>query len=138
MGGVGTNLFPMAPDKLPTLKSMLTEEEFLHVQAFPSILRLIIANRFLPELGRGLQRGRKLVRVEMHRLLGNLRFQLTWDELVAQMNLHLMHSIDFLPASDWNSFVARTAPVFMTCVELFNFMTRHNLIQCEINMDLTD
>ena len=40
--GVGTNAFPMKAEKLPRLASMLTREEMAQVEAFPSILRLLV------------------------------------------------------------------------------------------------
>merc|ERR1712166_106132 len=39
--GVGTNCFPMDASKIPQLKAMLTDFEFTHIEAFPSILRLL-------------------------------------------------------------------------------------------------
>jgi hypothetical protein len=48
--GVGTNLFPMAAAKMPQLRAMLSDFEWLHVQSFPSVLRLIFSGEFLREL----------------------------------------------------------------------------------------
>ena len=39
--GVGTNIFPMAAEKIPMLASVLTPDEMDHVAAFPTILRII-------------------------------------------------------------------------------------------------
>ena len=39
--GVATNYFPMKAELLPKLQGMLTDFENTHVEAFPSILRLL-------------------------------------------------------------------------------------------------
>ena len=44
--GVGTNYFPCDTTKIPALRALLTPEEFVHVEAFPSLLRLIVHGDF--------------------------------------------------------------------------------------------
>jgi len=39
--GTGTNTFAMEVEKIPTLRALMTEFEWNHVEAFPSILRLL-------------------------------------------------------------------------------------------------
>merc|ERR1719502_424341 len=52
--GVGTNVFPMSIDKLPQLESLLTPFEFSHVEAFPSVLRLLAEGSLLDLLSKRL------------------------------------------------------------------------------------
>ena len=40
--GVATNIFPMDVSKEPKLRSMLTDDEMVHVEAFPSVLRCLL------------------------------------------------------------------------------------------------
>jgi len=48
--GVGTNCFPMTLEKVPMLKSLVSEKDFAQLEAFPSILRLLIHGYLLNEL----------------------------------------------------------------------------------------
>ena len=48
--GVGTNCFPMTLEKVPMLKSLVSEKDFAQLEAFPSILRLLIHGYLLDEL----------------------------------------------------------------------------------------
>ena len=48
--GVGTNCFPMTLEKVPMLKSLVSEKDFTQLEAFPSILRLLIHGYLLNEL----------------------------------------------------------------------------------------
>ena len=99
--GVGTNMFPMAASKIPTLQSLLTKEEFLHVQAFPSMLRLIIHGPLLRALPRRPEAWHAVQGLHLHRLIDNKRLYLTKNQLVVQLNLQLVHALDFMPAAAW-------------------------------------
>ena len=48
--GVGTNCFPMGLDKVPTLQKLVSPEDFAQIEAFPSILRLLVHGPLLTEL----------------------------------------------------------------------------------------
>ncbi|CAE7234232.1 ANK3 [Symbiodinium pilosum] len=48
--GVGTNYFPMKLDLVPKLQTLVSDEEFKHIEAFPSILRLMLHFDFIQEL----------------------------------------------------------------------------------------
>ena len=47
---VAQNCFPMEANKIPTLERLLTVDEFAHVAAFPTVLRLLIHGPLLREL----------------------------------------------------------------------------------------
>ena len=100
--GVGTNCFPMGLEKLPTLKSLLTEEEMAHVQAFPTVLRLLIHGPLLKELQRLTPEKLKTLKsIKMHRLLDNAQIEMEAEDLWVHLNLQMIHAIDFLPAASW-------------------------------------
>ncbi|EOD07795.1 hypothetical protein EMIHUDRAFT_249410 [Emiliania huxleyi CCMP1516] len=74
------------------LRSLLDEEEFAQISAFPSVLRLMAASE--EELGalRGLS---------CRRVLDNAEVHLSSEQLWAHLNYQLIHLIDFLPATAW-------------------------------------
>ena len=48
--GVGTNFFPMPAELIPKLQSLITEQEYKQVEAFPSVLRLTLGTDLLDQL----------------------------------------------------------------------------------------
>eukprot|EP00439_Symbiodinium_sp_Y106_P010187 s9182_g1.t1 len=71
--GVGTNYFPMKLELVPKLQTLVSDEEFKHIEAFPSILRLLLHFDFVQELesqGPG-RLARDFGGVYFHRVLDN-------------------------------------------------------------------
>merc|ERR1712014_459605 len=99
--GVGTNVFPMAVDKEPKLQSMLTDNEYLHIQAFPSILRLLYTRKLLTELAEHMEHLDSLKSITFHRVIDNKEISLTASQLWVQLNYQVCHQLDFLPVSNW-------------------------------------
>jgi hypothetical protein len=84
--GAGTNYFPMAAEKVPLLRSLVAADEFAHVQAFPTLVRLLRSHALIDALQRGLDLpslGRKaaLRGVRFHRLVDNAPIELTTEQL---------------------------------------------------------
>ena len=48
--GTGTNTFAMEAEKIPRLQRLMTSFEWIHVEAFPSVLRLLYDLRLRHEL----------------------------------------------------------------------------------------
>merc|ERR1719336_15613 len=48
--GVGTNHWPMSASQIPQFQKMVDPEEFQHIQAFPTMLRITKGVDFLHEL----------------------------------------------------------------------------------------
>lgn len=94
-----SQIFPMEAEKIPMLASVLTPDEMDHVQAFPSILRIVgpIGDELSANPGRELQA------IKFHRLIDNEVISLTGPQLWVQLNYHLIHMMDFLPIADWSS-----------------------------------
>ncbi|KAI9028770.1 hypothetical protein DFJ74DRAFT_500606 [Hyaloraphidium curvatum] len=101
--GVGTNFFPMTVDKVPELKGLLTEDEYRHIEAFPSVLRLVNTKKLLEELQSRAADAGRLRSVRMHRVIDNAEITLTGEELWTHLNYQLVHLLDFLPAANWAS-----------------------------------
>lgn len=100
--GVGTNQFPMGIDKLPTLASLLAPNELAHIEAFPSVLRLLVHGPLLRELASLGPNGlRRIKSLSLHRVLDNAPITLSASQLWEQLNYHVIHAVDFLPAAAW-------------------------------------
>lgn len=101
--GTATNTFAMKADKLPRLKALLTEFEAIHVDAFPSVLRLLYTG-LLDELEQNLHRLGKLVALHCHRVIDNEPLRLDAVNLWINLNYHLMHFVDFVPSANWSTY----------------------------------
>merc|ERR1719323_291273 len=133
--GVGTNCFPMGVDKVPKLKSMLDDFEFRHIEAFPSILRLLIDQALLDELAANIERIKldKLESISFHRVLDNSDLSLSGEDFWIHLNSQVIHLIDFLPAACWASQI--TDPLFMTFAELITMMQRAEKLVAHVNYE---
>jgi len=99
--GVGSNCFPMSKEKLPTLQSLLTNDEFRQIQAFPSVLRILFSGALLNALAGEVHRLDKLQEMKLNRVIDNVPISLTAEEFWVQLNLQLIHLLDFLPVGGW-------------------------------------
>lgn len=107
--GTGTNTFAMKADKIPQLKALLNEHDFKHVEAFPSVLRLLYGIRLRRELRENLSRLSSLKSISFHRVIDNAPITLSAEDLFVQLNYQLIHLVDFLPVSNWTSNANDTA-----------------------------
>ena len=99
--GTATNTFAMKPQKIPALYALLSEEEKTHIEAFPSILRLITSLTLIEELSKNLHRLDELTGIRFHRVIDNELCTMSGEDLWNQLNHQLIHFIDFLPAANW-------------------------------------
>ncbi|CAE8629635.1 unnamed protein product [Polarella glacialis] len=109
--GVGTNLFPMKLEQSPELAKLVTAELLAHIEAFPTVLRLLQTG-LLEELSKMPKEQLPGIEgIECYRLLGpeidtlkksdNHPLHLTGEHFWVHLNYHLIHFLDFLPASQW-------------------------------------
>lgn len=101
--GTATNTFAMDPSKIPKLKELLTDFESQHVEAFPSILRLLYNNELVEELNANMHRIDQLDSLSYHRVIDNEPLQIDAENLWINLNFHLMHFVDFMPAANWET-----------------------------------
>eukprot|EP00164_Ancoracysta_twista_P000717 GFYU01000944.1.p1 GENE.GFYU01000944.1~~GFYU01000944.1.p1 ORF type:complete len:342 (-),score=132.12 GFYU01000944.1:61-1086(-) len=134
--GVGTNYFPMEVDKLPKLKTLLSDFEYEHIEAFPTILRLINHRRLVPELAENLDRLKDLESITCHRVIDNEKFTMSAEQLWVQLNFQLIHLLDFLPCSNWASNMDDN--FLCNFVDLHNFLTNAAQLQTKVDLDLTE
>jgi hypothetical protein len=101
--GTATNTFAMEASKIPALKELLTDFEALHVEVFPSTLRLFYDGDLLDELEANLHRLDQLQALHLHRVIDNEPLTIDAENLWINLNFHLMHFVDFMPAANWST-----------------------------------
>lgn len=101
--GTATNTFAMDVGKIPKLKALLTEFEAIHVETFPTILRLLYNNGLLEELEQNMHRLGELKALRCHRVIDNEPLTIDADNLWINLNYHLMHFVDFMPPANWST-----------------------------------
>ena len=101
--GTATNTFAMDSTKMPKLKALLTDFEALHVEVFPSTLRLFYNGVFLDELEANLHRLDQLEALHLRRVIDNEPLTIDGENLWINLNFHLMHFVDFMPSANWSS-----------------------------------
>ena len=118
--GTGTNTFAMTKEKIPALKPLMDDFEWRHVEAFPSILRLLYAQDIRHELWSHKDRLDTLQSVSFHRVIDNEPLEMSADDFWIQLNYQLMHLIDFLPAANWSAHANDTS--FIIFRDLYAFL----------------
>ncbi len=130
--GVGTNLFPCLLEQRDRLASFVTTEELVHIECFPSVLRLLQTD-LLPTLEElPTDRLVAIDSLECHRLLGlNMRelmrsdnhvLRLSGSQVWEHLHYQLIHGLDFLPALDWEE--RCTSSMFPLVVGLHRLLRR--------------
>jgi hypothetical protein len=119
--GTGTNTFAMTADKIDTLRAHLTPFEWTHVEAFPSILRLLYNLPLRRELREQRHRLDRLEYIDLYRVIDNAPIRLSAEELWVQLNFQLIHLVDFLPIANWGTHANDTAFIV--------FRDLHDLLQ---------
>ena len=119
--------------KLPDLNRLLTEQEQLHIAAFPSILRLLTNLDLLDELTANLHRLDDLQSIRYHRVIDNKECEMSAADLWVQFNHHLIHFVDFLPAANWAN--NASDPVLQSFVSISTFLDASN--KREANVEFT-
>lgn len=130
--GTATNTFPMEARKLPTLNALLTEFEALHVQAFPSILRLLYNGELLTEIEENMRRLDRLKALRCHRVIDNEALVIDAANFWINLNYHLMHFVDFMPAANWPTH--RADPLLQMFEKLSDLLNRAGQRQARVEV----
>ncbi len=101
--GTGTNTFAMPAEHIPALRALLTPFEWTHIEAFPSVLRLLYDGRLREELRDRANHLDAIRGLRMHRVIDNAPIELSADDLWIQLNYQLIHLVDFLPVANWSA-----------------------------------
>ena len=118
--GTGTNTFAMEAGKMPALQALITDFEWRHVAAFPSVLRLLYDQPLRQELWEKKDRLEELEAIHFHRVIDNERLTMTAEDFWIHLNYHLIHQTDFLPVSNWWAHANDTA--FIVFRDLYAFL----------------
>lgn len=87
--GTATNTFAMDAAKIPKLKALLTDFEALHVETFPSILRLLYDNSLLDDLEANAHRLGEFEAPHCHRVIDNEPLTIDAAKRLDQLELSL-------------------------------------------------
>lgn len=131
--GTGTNTFAMKADKIPALRALLSDFDWRHVEAFPSVLRLLYARRLRRELRANRHRLDAIESIRLHRVIDNARLTLSGEDLLVQLNYHLIHLVDFLPVANWSAHRGETS--FILFRDLYDLLDRSG--QKRVRLDYT-
>src|SRR5690606_13416461 len=131
--GTATNTFAMSVDKLPALRERLTDFEALHIEAFPSLLRLFYNQGLLAELTANLHRLHDLEALHCYRVIDNAPIVLDAENLWIQLNYHLMHFVDFMPSANW--WLRRNDPLLLQFQELSTFLDRAGQRRAHVDVE---
>ena len=130
--GTATNTFAMEAAKIPKLKEHLTDFEALHVELFPSILRLFYNAELLEELQNNLHRIDQLEALHCHRVIDNEPLTIDAENLWVNFNYHLMHFVDFMPAANWSTH--RADPLLQMFERLSTLLDRAGKRQAHVDV----
>ena len=130
--GTATNTFAMEASKIPKLKALLTEFEALHVETFPSILRLLYDVDMVAELEANLHRLGDLKALHCHRVIDNEPLTIDAENLWINLNFHLMHFVDFMPSANWSTH--RSDPLLQMFETLSSLLDRAGERQAHVEV----
>lgn len=120
--GTGTNTFAMDKHKIPALRELVTDFEWTHIEAFPSLLRLLYAGGLRRELRANLHRAGSLSEIRFHRVIDNAPITMSGDDLWIALNYQLIHLVDFMPVANWATHQNDTA--FIVFRDLLDLLER--------------
>jgi hypothetical protein len=130
--GTATNTFAMDAAKIPQLKSLLTDDEATQVEAFPSVLRLFYDGALLDELDQNLHRLDQLQALHCHRVIDNEPLTIDAEQFWVNLNFHLMHFVDFMPAANWSTH--RSDPLLQMFEKLSDLLDRAGKRQAKVEV----
>jgi len=134
--GVGTNYFPMDKSLIPELQSLITKEEFVHVESFPSFLRFVIQRKLIKDLA-ALDRDKlkRIKAIRFHRVIDNKPLELNAAQMWVQLNYQMLHALDFLPVSSWDYHA--WDPFLGEFDELYAMMVKADQLQVRLQPSMT-
>lgn len=131
--GTATNTFAMPKEKIPRLRPLMSEFEWRHVEAFPSVLRLLHGTDLLAALTKEAGRLGTLKEIRFYRVIDNAPITMTREDFFIQLNYQLIHLTDFIPVSNWPAHANDSS--FILFRKLYKFMTENNLLEAKIRYE---
>jgi len=131
--GTGTNTFAMTADKIPALKELMNDFEWRHIEAFPSILRLLYDKPLRQELYANQRRLDSLKEIHFSRVIDNEACTMSAEDFWIQLNYQLIHLVDFLPVSNWSTHANDTA--FIIFRDLYRFLSDSKKLMAKLSYE---
>jgi hypothetical protein len=128
--GTGTNTFAMPKEKIEQLKPLMTDFEWRHVEAFPSVLRLLYGTDLLKVLEGEPAKLNSLKQIQFHRVIDNEPITLSGEDFWIQLNYQIIHLTDFIPVSNWSAHSNDSS--FILFRRLYKFMTENGKLEAKI------
>lgn len=129
--GTGTNTFAMKAELIPELRKHLTPFEWRHIEAFPSVLRLLYQNTLIPAMAQS--QCDLITGLRCHRVIDNAPIELSAQDLYIQLNYQLMHLVDFMPIANW--YTQKSDPSHLLFRSLYSLLESQGRIECNLGFD---
>ncbi len=128
--GTGTNTFAMDKSKIPALRALMTPFDWTHVEAFPSVLRLLYAGDLRAEMRRELHRLGSIREVSFQRVIDNAPITISAEDFWIALNYQLIHLVDFMPVANWSTHLNDTS--FIILRDLYDLLERAGKLEARV------
>jgi len=131
--GTGTNTFAMPKEKIPQLKPLMSDFDWRHVEAFPSVLRLLYGTDLLKVLGSDPAKLGSLKQIKFHRVIDNAPITMSAEDFWIQLNHQVIHLTDFIPVSNWPAHSNDSS--FILFRRLYKFLTENGKLEAKVSYE---
>ncbi|MBM4360815.1 MAG: hypothetical protein FJ096_22145, partial [Deltaproteobacteria bacterium] len=128
--GTGTNTFAMDRAKIPALRELVSPFEWTHIEAFPSVLRLLYSGELLAELRANAMRPDALRELRCQRVIDNAPITLAGEDVWIALNYQLIHLVDFMPAANWAMHRSDTSYILFR--EVYDLLREAGKLECRV------
>ncbi len=128
--GTGTNTFAMDKSKIPRLRGLMSPFDWTHVEAFPSVLRLLYAGEIRAELRGRIHRSNAVREVSFRRVIDNEPIVMSGEDFWIALNYQLIHLIDFMPVANWATHMNDTS--FIVLRDLYDLLERAGKLEARV------
>lgn len=129
--GTGTNTFAMDKAKIPALRQLVSAFEWTHIEAFPSVLRLLYAGDLRKELRENLHRPDAIREVRFRRVIDNEPITMSGEDFWIALNYQLIHLVDFMPAANWSTHQNDTSYILLR--DLYDLLERAKKLEARVS-----
>lgn len=131
--GTGTNTFAMPKAKIPGLRELVTPFEWTHIEAFPSVLRLLYSGEVRKELRENAHRPDALREIRFRRVIDNEPITLSGEDFWVAVNYQLIHLVDFMPAANWVMHQNDVSYILMR--DVFDILSRTGKLDARVALE---
>lgn len=131
--GTGTNTFAMDKSKIPRLRELVSPFDFTHVEAFPSLLRLLYAGEIRKELRAELHRPNAIRAVHFRRVIDDEPITMSGEDFWIGLNYQLIHLVDFMPVANWTTHMNDTSYILLR--DLYDLLERAGKLEARVKYE---